>query len=496
MATDTLLGEPSRLSFAAANPKLALTGAATILLFISVLVQQFLAFKKAKAAAEQAKAFPHVLQFPPSRRHALAGLPRFAKSMSAPELQVPPPQTLKARALSTTKNARPDFDTDNLYTPTGFSTQDLRKLGRFPDYAVLSGVRHPVPTKPEWDITKAIFRPFRPFRWGYHQHMALMKFEPDWWVELEQNYHKTMAARFKLLRSHPNLIFFHNPAAELATRELMEMVLQFTCKRYPQHFWLSDDDTILHNNLLKTTTDLTKTPALRALFDNIPEDYCLMLRNEDDGFYYLRAAMACSSVGWNIAQHRNKVLRDIHTHVPDYAEKMAMSMDRYFSKMPADQPVFRCSWSIEDYEVMFTTPELEENWKRSKFAANPEKLTVDHLRLRCDSQTLRRLPLSAAVVFNFKAVFTRFEDLRTEPYIPALLWKVLEGGKENLITYKCDDHVRRVAMEALAKWAAEQVEQGIVPKDWEVTTLDESPFYPKWEETWLKKQGFTMPRAG
>ena len=58
------------------------------------------------------------------------------------------------------------------YTPTGFSTLDVRALGRFPDYAALSGVRLPHPVDAAWDISRAVFRPYRPFRWRYHQHMG------------------------------------------------------------------------------------------------------------------------------------------------------------------------------------------------------------------------------------------------------------------------------------------------------------------------------------
>lgn len=56
-------------------------------------------------------------------------------------------------------------------TPTGFSDAEIRAIGSFPDYAVLSGVPHPKPC-PAFDIHKAIFRPFRPFRWNYHQTMC------------------------------------------------------------------------------------------------------------------------------------------------------------------------------------------------------------------------------------------------------------------------------------------------------------------------------------
>ncbi|KAH8899067.1 hypothetical protein GQ53DRAFT_363966 [Thozetella sp. PMI_491] len=437
---------------------------------------------------------PHVLDFPPQRRHVLESYSLgsevvFGKTES--KGNDVPPEILRRNALPSAKTVDLTKGTPssrrNIYTPTGFSLQDVKELGKFPDYAKLSGVRHPNPCGPEFDINKAVFRPFRPFRWKYHQHMALMKYEPDYWVELEQNYFQAMEARQELLKTHGDRIFFHIPGSELACRELMEMLLQFVCKRYPQYFALSG--MTLTNRLLNTETDLATVHPLRVIFDNIPEDYALMLRNEEDGFYYLRAAMVCSSVGWDIAQHIGSPLRAIHTEVPD-ASKMAMSMDRYFSKMPTDQPIQRCSWSIEDYEVLFSSPEVAKDWHRSAFANNPDDLRPEHLKLRCDLQTLRRLPLSGAIVFNFKAVFTPFEELEDEPYVPALLHTILKEGKENLITYKTVERPRQVAMQTLEAWAKEQVRQGVVPEDWEVRTLDESPFYPGWEERWHARQGF------
>lgn len=59
------------------------------------------------------------------------------------------------------------------YTPTGISSNDIRRLGRFPDYAMLSGVRLPEPL-PHVDINTACARPYRPVRWPYHQTMCMM----------------------------------------------------------------------------------------------------------------------------------------------------------------------------------------------------------------------------------------------------------------------------------------------------------------------------------
>ncbi|KAK4195338.1 hypothetical protein QBC40DRAFT_352589 [Triangularia verruculosa] len=475
--------------FASAFPMSAALVGATIAVAVLLIASIRRSFHHTKASPP-----PHLYTFPPSRRHVLSSFPQFEMLSVADQAEISP-RVLQARALTTTR--KPDLLANNFYSPTGFSTQEIRSLvGGFPDYAVLSGVPHPSPVPASWDIRRAIFRPFRPFRWRYFQNMSLMKYDPDYWIELEQNYSSTMAARQRLLSEHPDRIFFQGPGADLACRELMEMLLQFLCRRYPSHFHLSTSNTFFHNNLLDTVTDLSSNPPLKSIFLNVPEDYAIMLRNEEDGFYYLRAASVCSSVGWHIAQHKDQPMKKIHTHVPD-ADKMQFSLDRWFAKLQTENPVMRASWSIEDWQVMFSSPGVgafegdnEKNWSRSAFADRPEELTVKQLKLRCDAQTLRRLPVSGAVVFNFKAVFTPLEELREEPFVPALLHKVLSEGKESLIDYKADRNAKTVALEALKEWAAEQVEQGIVPADWEVNTLEQSPFYEGWENKWQHKQGW------
>lgn len=60
------------------------------------------------------------------------------------------------------------------YTPTGFSTAELKAIGDFPRYDILSGVPLPEPYE-NFDIAKALPRPYRPLRWKYHQTMCKLK---------------------------------------------------------------------------------------------------------------------------------------------------------------------------------------------------------------------------------------------------------------------------------------------------------------------------------
>jgi hypothetical protein len=117
-------------------------------------------------------------------------------------------------------------------------------------------------------------------------------------------------------------------------------------------------------------------------------------------------------------------------------------------------------------------------------------LSLSRCNLRVDWQTLRRLPLSAGVVFNFKALFTPVEEFRDEPYVPSLVLKILNEGKKSLMEYKNTWHVEHVVKPAMERFHRKQVEEGIVPRDWEPHTLEESPWYPGWEEKWHRQQGF------
>ena len=317
--------------------------------------------------------------------------------------------------------------------------------------------------------------------------------EPDWWLEIENTYVSRIIERKQLFQKYGKMVLDYLPGSELACKELMEMCLQFYCARYPAHFSLSADRKTFHNGLLNEDTDIRSMHPLHVLLNNVPEDFAVVLRNEKDGMYYFRAGAICSSLGWNVSTKIGLQLKDIHKPIPDYKEKMSFSMDRYFSKMPTSAPIQRGSWGLEVGNPLFMPPgDPHEKLRESQ----QESLKIGDCYLRVDWQTLRRLPLSAGIVFNFKALFTPVEEFRDEPHIPALVLKILKEGKKNLMEYKNTWHVEHVCIPELEKYAEEQVAKGLVvpgnsdEQEWTVATLQESPYFPGWEEKWHRQQGF------
>lgn len=317
--------------------------------------------------------------------------------------------------------------------------------------------------------------------------------EPNWWLELENTYTSRVRERQGLFQKYGGMVLDYLPGSDLVCKELMEMCLQFYCARYPKYFSLSSDKQIFYNLLLGEDTNIKSIHPLHVLLNNVPEDFAIVLRNEQDGQYYFRAGVVCSSLGWSVSTKIGMPLGEIHRPIPDYKEKMSFSMDRYFSKMPTNAANQRGSWGLEVETPLFMPPGDPHEILRE---SQEQSLKIGDCNLRIDWQTLRRLPLSAGIVFNFKALFTPVTEFRDEPYIPALILKILKEGKKSLMEYKNTWHVEHVCIPEFEAYEREQVAKGLVKPEkadettWRVSTLVESPYFPGWEEKWHRQQGF------
>ena len=111
--------------------------------------------------------------FPPSSREALL---KVAESMSVSQkkkigAQEVNKEEFKKNLILFEANYRECGP--STYTPMEISMAEIEALGDFPDYSKLSGVPLPEAYK-DFEIDKALPRPYRPFRWAYHQTMCTL----------------------------------------------------------------------------------------------------------------------------------------------------------------------------------------------------------------------------------------------------------------------------------------------------------------------------------
>ncbi|KAF3222752.1 hypothetical protein TWF192_008795 [Orbilia oligospora] len=326
--------------------------------------------------------------------------------------------------------------------------------------------------------------------------MSLTRLEPNWWLELEDTYSTRLLQRSQILREYKTKVIdrhldISNPwRVEVACKELMEMVIQFLCSRYPQYFYFNTSKFVFLNRILGKEFEVYKMDPLDFVFQNVPEDFAIVMPDDGrGGKYVFVAGMICSSVGWDLGEKIGKVLGEIHGVVPEYKEKMERSMDRWVIQQSLTIMIYKekGSWDIVVGEPLFVCGGEEFNKRRS---GQDQSIKEEDLTLRVDWQTLRRLPLSGGIVFNYKALFTPVKEFEDEPGVPALVEKVLREGNRKILEYKGTWHVEHVVLPMLERMKRRQVEMGVWEEGREVKTLEESPFYRGWEEKWRKQQGF------
>jgi len=87
-------------------------------------------------------------------------------------------------------------------------------------------------------------------------------------------------------------------------------------------------------------------------------------------------------------------------------------------------------------------------------------------------------------------MLTGLAELREEKGVPGLVGKVLREGDGQILAYKGVWHVEHLIIPTMEKWDREQRESGVVDTEWDIGTLEQSPFYEGWEERWRGRQGF------
>ena len=108
-----------------------------------------------------------------------------------------------------------------------------------------------------------------------------------------------------------------------------------------------------------------------------------------DTGYTLEAASLCFPSRWRLIDKIGKRMVDIHSPVPDYENKLARPVDRFFDKLDINKPVWRVNWSLTD------DPDLYQPIRKTStdYSRNiNSKNAGDLIFLRCERQTLRRLP--------------------------------------------------------------------------------------------------------
>ncbi|KAM9932319.1 hypothetical protein OXX80_008048 [Metschnikowia pulcherrima] len=327
-------------------------------------------------------------------------------------------------------------------------------------------------------------RPWRPFRWPYHQTMSIYKLDVNHWLDMDKYYWHYIEEKKRIWHKYGKQNIDWLPESYDACFELMETVADHMVARYPLLFTVladkKDKGKIVRNEMTKEILDMTlplKDHPLLYVTKMAKEDFYIVLKNPKDGMHYLVAAAVPFPGGsFGIDEKIGKHLDVIHDDVPYYHEKLKRSMERWFERLEPSSSVERASWYItwdhklkvnNIYQLPKFVPNLEEDMK----STDPKEFNV-----RVERQTLRRLPKSRAIIFTNHPIFYSIEEMKDEPNVPSLLKKIIFEAPEKIIKYKNFEFIRNHISEYLDSLIQAQKDKGIITEDTPVKTLPSYPF--------------------
>ncbi|KAL6453421.1 hypothetical protein SBY92_004989 [Candida maltosa Xu316] len=330
-------------------------------------------------------------------------------------------------------------------------------------------------------------RPWRPFRWPYHQTMSIFKLDINHWLDMDKYYIHYIEEKERIRHKYGKQNYDWLPEGYDACFELMEMVTDHMVKRYPLLFTVlkngeyknDGDGKIIRNEITKEVLDMTlplKDHPLIYVSKLAKEDFYIVLKNPTDGLHYLVAAAVPFPGGsFDISQKIGTHIDTIHADVPYYKTNLKKSMERWFGRMKPNEPVERASWYItwdaklkvsNVYQVPEFKPNLEEDLK---------KFDPKNFNVRVERQTLRRLPKTQAIIFTNHPVFYSLDEMKDEPMVPSLIKKILYEGPEDILKYKNFGLVRDHLSGYLDELIIRQKALGLITDE---TPLKTQPTYP------------------
>ena len=172
-------------------------------------------------------------------------------------------------------------------------------------------------------------------------------------------------------------------------------------------------------------------PPLLAAARRVPDDLVLMERRAGD---WAVSALSLSAGSFFTADEAlGKGLEALHGPVPGFAERFLFRVRRIFDHLPVEDIVERRNWSVVAWRGLYA-PEASEARRRA-LRQRPRQPGAG-LYIRCERQTLRRLPQTGGLLFTIRIHLTPLRALAADPEAAAVFAQAWAAAPEDFRRYK------------------------------------------------------------
>ncbi|KAF7317757.1 hypothetical protein MKEN_00863500 [Mycena kentingensis (nom. inval.)] len=381
--------------------------------------------------------------------------------------------------------------------PPGYAAKWIPQTFTYPDF----------PASP---LSPSEIKPpmYRPFRWGeYHVTMGIRSMHWAEWIELDDQFEAYYHIRKHRLATNPqDLLMVLPPSTRkhededgevridggaAGAIELVRELSEYLSRRYPTTFnitrysgndldldqYPSGWDALPPIQTVRITTGgiddefalplplpLASSPplseeqllsagreALRIASLLVQDDLAIMVEGTNGGYYFQAGAILVAGF-WRMIDKIGKRLDEIHLSgdVPQYADKLHVSLARFFRRLPVDKPVARNNYFIQVCPPSPAPAPDPEQLAWGEYVLGPEEdyggvkakvnnaplVTPESLRMRTERQTLRRLPRTGVIVFTIRTYLVPVKDIASEPGVAARFASAVRSWGADIKEYK------------------------------------------------------------
>ena len=251
------------------------------------------------------------------------------------------------------------------------------------------------------------------------------------WIDVDERLPAYLREKDRLFRDRPTEVFAAEPGTDGAQREVLALLADHLPVRFPQVYRRDGDAMRIAPD---TVVALADDPPLLTAARLVQDDLVLMRRGESG--WRLAAASLSFPSSWSLAEKFGRPIHEVHAPVPGFGggTRNAELIARMFDNLRPDTPVIRWNWSLYGDDRLFH-PDVVGPQER-RFGAGAQ---AEHVVLRSERQTLRRLPLSGDIVFTIKIAVDPLDALERHsrgPQIAAALIAQLEALTDQQLAYK------------------------------------------------------------
>lgn len=187
--------------------------------------------------------------------------------------------------------------------------------------------------------------------------------------------------------------------------------------------------------------------GIGAAAQSVWEDLCL-LTLDNDGEYRLTAGALAFPTDWRLADKIGQPLLQVHAPIHGYAEQLAAGVDHFMATLRSGMIFARTNWFVVANDQLCYRPGPDP--ARLFDGVTPGN-AGERLFVRCERQTLRRLPDSGAILFTIGIYVAPLGTLSSS---------AVQHVARSLANLSSGEHSRRAApayAEALAGYAAQHI---------------------------------------